>query len=153
MNFPILSGACVVNDEKVLILQQRDDVIHPGKWGPPGGHGNDGESLIEVAIRETKEETNLDIEIEGLVQSALATSPDGKVYIIALYLARAKNIGELKICAKEAKDYVWASLDEIESDKYSYRDPIIKPVLIRALREKAAPSNSFIIFNLETDIY
>ena len=36
-------------------------------WGLPGGGIEPGESVIETAVRETKEETNLDIRISSLV--------------------------------------------------------------------------------------
>jgi len=152
MNIPILSGACVIENGKLLLLQQRDDGVHPGKWGTPGGHGNENESLVEVAVRETKEETNLDIEISGLVQSVLAFSTDSKAYVVTLYLARAKNLGEMKIDRSEAKDFAWASLDEIKSDEYEFRDPRLKPILIKALSQKVAPTDSFIILKLESNV-
>ena len=35
-------------------------------WGCPGGRIDPGESITQTAIRETKEETNIDIEVERI---------------------------------------------------------------------------------------
>jgi 8-oxo-dGTP pyrophosphatase MutT (NUDIX family) len=45
------------------LLQHRDDkpdLRHPGLWVPPGGHADPGESMLECARRELKEETEYD---------------------------------------------------------------------------------------------
>jgi 8-oxo-dGTP diphosphatase len=63
MNYPpkhIVTAAAVVlnKDNKILLLKG------PKRgWEIPGGHVEEGESLSSAAIRETKEETGIDIEI------------------------------------------------------------------------------------------
>ena len=55
----LLAGANVIlaRDDGFILLQQRKD----GSWGLLGGLLEPGESLEETAVREVKEETNLDI--------------------------------------------------------------------------------------------
>lgn len=55
----LLAGANVIIIDKNyhLLLQLRTD----GRWGLPGGLLEPGESLEQTAIREVKEETNLDV--------------------------------------------------------------------------------------------
>ncbi|WP_462406124.1 NUDIX hydrolase [Gracilibacillus sp. Marseille-QA3620] len=56
----IVSAATIVINEKQEILLLRG----PKRgWEMPGGQVEEGESLKEAAIRETKEETGIDIEI------------------------------------------------------------------------------------------
>ena len=59
-----LTGSCalVLDDEGRLLIQQ----VPSGKWGLPGGLCELGESAAETAVRETREETGLDIEIDEL---------------------------------------------------------------------------------------
>lgn len=63
MNYPpkhiVTAAAVVLNQEnKILLLKG------PKRgWEMPGGHVEEGESLASAAIRETKEETGIDIEI------------------------------------------------------------------------------------------
>lgn len=55
----VTAAAVVLNKEnKILLLKG----IKRG-WEIPGGHVENGESLAAAAIRETKEETGIDIEI------------------------------------------------------------------------------------------
>ncbi|RTY53117.1 NUDIX domain-containing protein [Pantoea sp. YU22] len=55
----LLAGAnvIIVRDDAYILLQQRTD----STWGLPGGLLEPGESLEQTAMREVKEETNLDI--------------------------------------------------------------------------------------------
>jgi len=55
-------GVIVAYDGLVL-LEKREDC---GMWGCPGGRIDPGESITQTAIRETKEETNIDIKVDRL---------------------------------------------------------------------------------------
>ena len=51
-------GCIIIEKDKVLLIQHIK-----GHWGFPKGHVEVGETERETAIREAKEETNLDVEI------------------------------------------------------------------------------------------
>jgi len=60
MSFKIPVSVLVVvhtPDKQVLLLERAD---HPGWWQSVTGSQNPGESLVETAIREVREETGLD---------------------------------------------------------------------------------------------
>ena len=59
----IAVNVAVLQNNKIL-LTQRDDFE---TWILPGGGVEDGESIAQAAIRETKEETGLDVELTKLV--------------------------------------------------------------------------------------
>lgn len=45
---------------QMLMLQRNDDNdFMPGKWGLPGGHVDEGESIYDAALRECEEETSI----------------------------------------------------------------------------------------------
>lgn len=50
----------LIRDNKILLGPRRNS-IQAGTWGAPGGHLEAGETPIACAIRETKEETDLDL--------------------------------------------------------------------------------------------
>ena len=65
----------ILNEENQVLLQKRSDV---GLWGIPSGHIEIGETVSEAAIREIKEETNLDIRIKKLI--GVYSEPDSQVF-------------------------------------------------------------------------
>jgi 8-oxo-dGTP diphosphatase len=62
----VAAGALVVRDGAIL-LNQRDIDPGLGKWGLPAGYVDLGERVEDAAIREVKEETGLDICLDGLL--------------------------------------------------------------------------------------
>ncbi len=150
MGIQLLAGTCIVKNKKVLLIQQKPDGDQPNKWGPPAGHGNAGETPIQVAVRETKEETNLEIDTKGMVQCGLLRQKN-KEYLIVLYLATPKNTGQFKINPDEVQNYHWTSLSELKSNKFPLRKNFLKEPLIRALTQKTAPVDTFVTLELEQD--
>jgi ADP-ribose pyrophosphatase YjhB (NUDIX family) len=58
------SSAVVVDGRNRILLQRRSD---SGNWALPGGAMDLGETLAESAIREVKEETGFDVQVERIV--------------------------------------------------------------------------------------
>ena len=71
-------GAVVIKKEndgiKFLIIRQHDDC-----WHFPKGHVEEGETEEETAIREIKEETNIDVEIDNGFRKVITYSPKAGV--------------------------------------------------------------------------
>ncbi|MFA9558875.1 NUDIX domain-containing protein [Evansella sp. AB-rgal1] len=96
----------ILNKENHVLLQKRSDV---GLWGIPSGHIEIGETVSEAAIREIKEETNLDISIKKLIgvysdpNSQVFEYPNGKVvhFITTCFLAEITG-GELTCNSNES---------------------------------------------------
>lgn len=60
----VFAGGCIFNEAGEVLLQRRGDT---NKWGFPGGAIELGETPEMAAIRETKEETGLDVEVGKLI--------------------------------------------------------------------------------------
>jgi ADP-ribose pyrophosphatase YjhB (NUDIX family) len=58
------SSAIVMDGRNRILLQRRSD---SGNWALPGGTMDIGETLAESAIREVREETGFDVQIERIV--------------------------------------------------------------------------------------
>jgi len=82
--------ACAItaNADNEVILLRRGFQPNRGRWSMPGGFVDLGESVEQAAIRETKEETNLEIELTGLV-GVYSRSTDRIVVVV--YAARTEG--------------------------------------------------------------
>lgn len=115
---PILGvGTVVIEDKKVLLIR-RGKQPGIGIWTIPGGRVNFGESAKDAAVRETGEETGLDVEVVNLVDvvNIILREEDGRVqyhYFLLDYLARPTG-GELK-AQSDALDARFFSTEELES--------------------------------------
>jgi len=107
----------IKNEFKGIVLIERGNEPYKGKWALPGGFQEIGESLETTAIRETKEETGLDIII--LEQIKMYSNPDrdprGHVNSIG-YIAKAEGIPKAGDDAAKAKIFKLDELPELAFD-------------------------------------
>lgn len=97
----------VIHEGKILLTQREDFET----WILPGGGVEDRESLGQAAIRETKEETGLDVELTGLVG---IYSRLGNWYPGYLVLFAAKPAGGAIKCQDgETITVKWFAFDEL----------------------------------------
>jgi ADP-ribose pyrophosphatase YjhB (NUDIX family) len=81
---PKVAAATVTLFENRIVLVKRGISPGYGKWVIPGGFVDRGETLEEAAVRETLEETSLQVRINSLLN---VYSYPGHTVIIAAYLA------------------------------------------------------------------
>jgi ADP-ribose pyrophosphatase YjhB (NUDIX family) len=103
-------GAAVFDDEGRLLLVERVD---DGTWGLPCGYVDPGESPAETAVRETREETGLDIEVVGLVD--VYHRPPGHLGPHSLVSVRylCERLGGDLTTSHETTDVQYWQLDEV----------------------------------------
>lgn len=113
-------NALVKNEEGKILLVRRDREWHKeahNRWELPGGKVDFGEEPIETAVRETKEETGYQIEIEKLIPKILTGTwnyGDKKSQqILICYEARLKG-GEKSIEDHGVNKIEWFKPEEIE---------------------------------------
>lgn len=115
----IQDGAAViiVNEKNQILLQSR---IDRNLWGLPGGTQDYKERFEEVAIREVKEETNLDIKEEDLElvtivsgESRCNTYPNGdEVCNNTVLYSCSKYTGKLQ-CGDESRKLEFFDTDKL----------------------------------------
>lgn len=103
-------GAIVELDGKVLLVRQKKS----GNIGFPKGHILPGESEIETAIRETKEETNVDIEICNKKRYSLSYIQNKNINKEVVYfLAKPKGDFKISIQENEIQDTFWVDKEKV----------------------------------------
>lgn len=132
INMIISAGIILIKDGSILLLRNRK-----GHIDFPKGHVEEGESILEAAIREFKEETGLsdkDIYIipgkEYVMEYPVLEKGEIQNKRVILFLAKYVGKGEVKI-SKEHSEYKWAPLDEKLERELKYREQknIIKQLL------------------------
>ncbi|MBM3151422.1 MAG: NUDIX domain-containing protein [Chloroflexi bacterium] len=105
----IAVNVAVIHEGKILLTKREDFET----WILPSGGVEDGESVAQAAIRETKEETGLDVELIQLVgiYSRLGYMPGVHA---ALFTAKPVG-GEIKCQEGETVAVEWFAFDDIPS--------------------------------------
>ena len=122
-------GAVVVHENRVLLVRRGSEPLK-GHWTLPGGVLEVGETLVEGAAREVREETGLLVEPLELVELLDRIHHEdgheaGRVryhYVIADYLCRVIG-GELR-AASDADAVRWLEPAEWSSHSALVLDPI-----------------------------
>jgi ADP-ribose pyrophosphatase len=103
-------GAVVVRDGAVLLIRRGQEPLR-GRWSIPGGRVKWGERLEDAVVRETREETGLDVvpreqlAVLDLIESPVAAH--GHHFVIVDFLCDLVA-GEAR-AASDAEDVAWAS--------------------------------------------
>jgi len=99
---PIPAAAVtIVQDGKILLVKR---AVEPrkGLWSLPAGFIEIDETVEECAVREVKEETNLDVQLTGLL--AVYSVFDDPRYICLLVVYPGKILGGDLKCGDDASD-------------------------------------------------
>ena len=107
----------------------------------------DNESIIDAAIRETKEETNIDIDIKGLIAIQETISELGQLFIV--YFLGDYVSGRIKYDKKEIADVKWMTEEDILSlDKDYIRGTETIENVLKLAKESVIPLDRIAIVNL-----
>ncbi len=112
---PKLAAGTLFQEHDKLVLLRR--AIEPGygKWVFPGGFVDRGETVVDAAIRETREEANIDVEIRELID---VYSYSGSPVVVVVYAAEIMG-GELK-AADETLEVKRFDLDDVPWDELAF---------------------------------
>ncbi|MFG1717882.1 NUDIX hydrolase [Micromonospora chalcea] len=116
-NSIVVAVTVFVQDEqgRVLLIQRTDN----GLWALPGGAQDFGEYIAETAVRETREETGLEIKVTGVV--GIYTNPnhvveytDGEVRQQFSICFRGRYLSGEPTTSEESSSVQWVPQDELD---------------------------------------
>lgn len=108
----IVAGCVIKKDGRYLLVQEKQKKVY-GFWNVPAGYVDKDEEIKHAAIREAKEETGFDVELEreiGLYHEEVKKPVKHifKAHIIG---------GELKVQEDEILDAKWLTFEEVKELK------------------------------------
>ncbi len=115
MNYEKSCGAVVYRkfhgNTEILLIRH----IKSGYWSFPKGHVENGETEIETAIREIKEETNIDVLIDDGFRETVTFSPRKDTSKTVVYFVGKAISRDAKPQADEISDMRWTEIEQADS--------------------------------------
>jgi ADP-ribose pyrophosphatase YjhB (NUDIX family) len=112
------ANVVVTNEDGEILLIRRSD---NDNWALPGGAMDLGESLPEAAVRETAEETGIDVEITGLAgvytdpRHVILYTSNGEVRQEFSVVFAARPTGGTPTPSAETTEVRWTPVAELEA--------------------------------------
>lgn len=125
MKRPIVGIGIMIMDNDKVLLGKRKKCYGEDTWSFPGGHLEFGESLIEAAKREVKEETGLDVdELEFI---SLNNDIMYGRHAVTIGFKANKFFGEVKSSEPDKFNEInWVNINELPSPLLDSTEKMIK---------------------------
>ncbi|KAF5860075.1 hypothetical protein ETB97_002036 [Aspergillus alliaceus] len=147
----ILCASIIIHRSRVLLIQRVPDDDYPNLWEAPGGVADDGETIVDCAVRELREETGLrasavtglvgELEWDDSLPGPIVHSKRGlwKVFIFRVVVeGEGREELEVTIDPKEHQGYLWVTEEEARRDmcgdmKLAWVSLDLKKIVLEAL--------------------
>lgn len=118
-------GILIIKDGKILLgyrspskIQGVGELHEQGTWCAPGGKVDFGETLIESARRELKEETDLDCEKLKILN--IQDNIEEKSHYVTVAFLGEEVFGEIKVMEPEKQEkWEWFDVNHLPQNMYS----------------------------------
>ena len=109
----LAAAAIIINERDEVLLIRRGHQPAQGKWSLPGGSVKPSETPAQAALREVREETGLEVEIEAeLWRINVALSPEHEFDLVGFL---ASYHGGEPVAADDAELARWVTAVEFQS--------------------------------------
>jgi ADP-ribose pyrophosphatase YjhB (NUDIX family) len=116
-------SAIIIDDNKILLGHRSKNkkdtggIVGRDTWSLPGGKQEYDETIIECAIRETKEECNLDIVDPKIIYASDDIAPDRHFVTITTIVSNYS--GEVKVMEPDKEDeWKWFDINNLPDNLY-----------------------------------
>ena len=109
----------IYNENHEFILIKRKNDPFKDCWALPGGFVDYGETTEDAAVREAKEETSIDVELERLFNVYSDPARDPRRHTVSIVYLAHGNFDDAK-ADDDAKDIDIFSFDVLEEKKLAF---------------------------------
>ncbi len=141
LNPVVAAGVLIEQDGRIALIRRG---VEPGKglWGLPAGYVEADESVEEAAIREAREESGLEIELDGLMGVYSFGHDVSSRGVLILYAAHVVR-GTLR-AGDDAVEVAWFTPESLPPDDqiafWTHRQALHDWYRARAVRDRLATS-------------
>ena len=122
---PSVTVATVIEDRGKFLMVE-EDIYGQKILNQPAGHLEPNETLVQAAIRETKEETGWVVEIDHLIEFSQWTSPTShKHYLRSCFAGRALEFDPEQVLDQGVLRAFWMGRDEVAENIDRLRSPLV----------------------------
>ena len=135
-----VATVCIIKDGKMLMGKRRDN----NRFTNPGGHLEAGETPLEGAIREVKEEAGIDLNPKSITHLQSKTVTKGSGVKLKIHAFKANVTGEVPTSMQKDPDlevyrWRWIPMDAVPKDIMdNLHVPFKDNILLKELDIKAA---------------
>lgn len=140
----IYISTVVENEGKFILVRENKEQCY-GKWNIPSGHVEENEFITRATVREVKEETNLDVELAGLiaVYNKMFENFNSISFVFSCNITQKTKIDFDK---NEIIETNWFTFEELKNMKEELRDYDYVIETIRRYRDNdIKPLNTIVI--------
>ena len=141
----VIVGGIIEKDGKYLLVQEAQEKCYK-KWNFPAGHLDFSESLEQGAVREIKEETGCNVELDGVCYIANKVL-ENDLFVMVVF--NAKLVKEtIEFDKDEILDVKWFDYDEIVNKMNNQlRGDYVRTAVINQKKKLIAPKEIVHILN------
>ena len=118
----VLTGILKSGDQLLIVKRNENDDLYPGAWEFPGGHLENGETLVEGLKRELKEEIGLNRDFESRIigyDDEVKNKNGELIHNLEINFLIPVNKEEIEVVlSEEHSDYKWVTKDSKLLDDY-----------------------------------
>jgi 8-oxo-dGTP pyrophosphatase MutT (NUDIX family) len=130
---PALTVAVVVAREgKLLFVEEHSQQDHADNalvLNQPAGHLEPGETLVQAAVRETREETGWDVEVTHFIGVYRWTAPNGITYVRFAFAAEPLRHHPEQPLDDGIERALWLTPAQLRAAADRHRSPLVEAVL------------------------
>lgn len=107
-------GTIILDGHGRVLLIRREKAPARGQWSIPGGCQEPGETIVQTAAREVKEETGIDVTV-GPIVAVAERIQEGFHYVIIDFLATTFDPpAAIPTPATDVNEAVWVKLSDLD---------------------------------------